>query len=426
MEEAKIDEPHRAGLIGTSASALETPRVIRWAWAAVVVGLAIWVGYQALNTTPMAVGLLAALPLLWAVAPGRWSAGLAAGGFVMAANWSVAPGAAHYFDGVSLVVGFAALAAVGSVHALVWTAAWTRGVGRPFTALIAILLLAISPLMWVGWSSPLNAAGVFLPGLGWTGLGVFLAIVMALVLSRWIAAAALAVLIIGVAMLGPGMPGPATATPSATAWAGVDTALGGLETTRSSAVVQRQRDLQRAIASRSGEAEYLVLPEMIAGVWGFAEPMWSRFDADGSVVFLGVQIEAEGPGYYNSLMTLGSGTPLRYDQRVPIPWANWNPWDPESARANPMGPAALEHEGQTIGVLICYEQLVVFPILTTLLEQPDVILAPANAWWVTTPAIPAMQENIMESWSRLFGIPIVTAINYPADWKNGLDRPEEE
>ncbi|WP_231370139.1 conjugal transfer protein TraB [Thioalkalivibrio sp. ALE16] len=387
-------------------------RAMRLAWGGLVVIAAPILGFAALNTTPIAVALLAALPMLWALTLNRWAAGMAAGLFVAAAGWSVAPAVPNHFDDASLLMGIGAVALVGGVHAIVWLLAWAPGVGRGFSGVAAILVFALPPLVWVGWASPLNAAGVFLPGLGWFGLGVFLAGLLLVMMSRVVSALALTVLVMAVFWGGPEMPLADRVDPSDRDWLGVDTQLGKLDFTNARDVTQRQRDVFKSIDENRRSEPYVLLPETIVGEWKFAEPMWSAWESPGFGALVGTQIHRDTRGYHNSLVGVGRFAGLRYDQRFPIPWAMWNPLDPDAARADPSGPGAIQHEGQTIGVLICYEQLVAFPILTTLWERPDVIVAPSNAWWAANDAIPEMQRNIMQAWGRLFRVPVVTAINF--------------
>lgn len=275
------------------------------------------------------------------------------------------------------------------------------------------MIFALPPMMWVGWASPLNAAGVVLPGLGWFGLGLFLGALMFVMMSRILSLLAVVALSGAVFVLGPEMPLADRVDPRAHDWTGIDTHLGQLEITNARAVTERQRDVFRAIEESRGAASRVLLPETITGEWAFAEPMWSTWESPGFGALLGTQVHRETRGYHNSLVGVGQLEGIRYDQRVPIPWAMWNPLDPDSARASITGPGTVMQEDQVIGALVCYEQLVVFPILTTLWEQPDVIVAPANAWWAANEAIPEMQKNIMQSWSRLFRTPVLTAINYP-------------
>jgi hypothetical protein len=62
-------------------------------------------------------------------------------------------------------------------------------------------------------------------------------------------------------------------------------------------------------------------------------------------------------------------------------------------------------------LFICYEQFLTWPILTALAHQPTVIIAPANAYWARGTPLAARQRGLMAAWSRLFGVPVVSALN---------------
>ena len=62
-------------------------------------------------------------------------------------------------------------------------------------------------------------------------------------------------------------------------------------------------------------------------------------------------------------------------------------------------------------VLICYEQFLVWPVLASLLHQPDVVMASANLWWASHTSLPDMQAATIRSWSRLFNMSVLQATN---------------
>lgn len=44
-------------------------------------------------------------------------------------------------------------------------------------------------------------------------------------------------------------------------------------------------------------------------------------------------------------------------------------------------------------------------------DDPDILIAIGNGWWTEGTSIVAIQEATVETWARLFGVPIVTAFN---------------
>ena len=64
-----------------------------------------------------------------------------------------------------------------------------------------------------------------------------------------------------------------------------------------------------------------------------------------------------------------------------------------------------------IAPLICYEQLLLWPVLQSTLQSPDVIVATGNGWWTRGTSIIAIQKASVAAWAKLFGMPVVMAFN---------------
>jgi K+/H+ antiporter YhaU regulatory subunit KhtT len=61
--------------------------------------------------------------------------------------------------------------------------------------------------------------------------------------------------------------------------------------------------------------------------------------------------------------------------------------------------------------LICYEQLIVWPVLQSMLEKPDIIVAVGNGWWTSGTSIVAIQRASAVAWAKLFAKPLVLSFN---------------
>ena len=100
-----------------------------------------------------------------------------------------------------------------------------------------------------------------------------------------------------------------------------------------------------------------------------------------------------------------------FDQRMPVPISMWRPFTTAGVQLHLTGPAILQVEGQRVAVLICYEQLLTWPILTSLIGKPTVIVAVANDYWARGTTIPELQRSAVRAWARLMSIPYVSATN---------------
>jgi hypothetical protein len=55
--------------------------------------------------------------------------------------------------------------------------------------------------------------------------------------------------------------------------------------------------------------------------------------------------------------------------------------------------------------------MLTFPILTSLLQHPTVIVGISNTFWVEDTTIPRYQANALRSWAKLFRLPCLLAVN---------------
>ena len=78
---------------------------------------------------------------------------------------------------------------------------------------------------------------------------------------------------------------------------------------------------------------------------------------------------------------------------------------------NLLAPGTSDIGGQRVAVLICYEQLLVWPMLRSAIERPTLLIAASNEVWTARTRIPAIQHACVRSWARLFGLPLISAVN---------------
>ena len=68
-------------------------------------------------------------------------------------------------------------------------------------------------------------------------------------------------------------------------------------------------------------------------------------------------------------------------------------------------PPTIRVLNQHAAVLMCYEQLLVWPALQSLARDPDMLLAPSNDYWASKTAIPAIQHEAAKRLGRPLGYP---------------------
>ena len=356
-------------------------------------------------------------PALWALSPSRRVAALVSAGYFLAASRGLPQGVANFYSAdlwPGFLLWFAASLSFVAVHAALWTGHPGRGHsgrGRPVRYLAVALLTGLPPFGIIGWAHPLTAAGVLFPGWGWWGLAAAAAGLLVMVTRFWSAAA------IGLAgfwlwstatWTGPNLP---------EGWMGVDFEL-GRSLGRDGSLEHHRGLIATARISASKGAQVVVFPESALGFW---TPTVARLWREGlngldlTVVAGAAVIDAQG--YDNVIVAVGSGAAgILYKERMPVPVSMWQPWlrwtgQGGGAKAHLFANPVVEVGTTRIAPLICYEQLILWPVLQSMLHSPGVIVATGNGWWTEGTSIVAIQKASVTAWAKLFDLPVVMAFN---------------
>jgi len=100
-----------------------------------------------------------------------------------------------------------------------------------------------------------------------------------------------------------------------------------------------------------------------------------------------------------------------FQQRIPIPYAMWRPWDNIGVPIHYFGPATLAIEHRRAAPIICYEQLLVAPVLLSIREKARCAARNRQRLlgrWHLHPRNPRRGNHSMVT---PFWIPLVTATN---------------
>lgn len=380
--------------------------------SAVLVSAACLAGGTAWSGQLLALPVAMLFPALWASAPSRMVAAAVSAGYFLAASRGLPQGTAAFL-GSSVSVGFL-FWIVGSVpfviiHALAWTA--RKGWRRAGRYGVAMVLTAVPPFGITGWAHPITAAGVLLPGWGWWGLMV-MALGLCLMTTRLAPAIALSAgVLTGIAAVS------GNGSPASGEWRGIDTAAGAAFG-RADTLHQQQSLIAQVRKEAEGGSQVIVFPESAFGILTpTVEHLWGEALANLDITVIAGAAVIDTQGYDTVMVALGrAGAKVLYRQRMPVPVAMWQPWRSwlgltGGARGTLFGDPVVAAAGQRIAPLICYEQLLVWPVLQSAFQRPDRIVAIANGWWAKDTSIPAIQRASVEAWARLFDLPLVTAFN---------------
>jgi apolipoprotein N-acyltransferase len=338
--------------------------------------------------------------------------------YYVGASWPLIPGANTFFgargttiEGILLC--FCASILLGIPGALLFTR--DRAL-RPFAIAGMFLLTALPPLGIIGWASPFLAAGVLFPGTSWLGLLGTLALIPLLgrFPLRTTALAAILALLANNFYKPPALPA---------GWQAINTEFGGAGQADPDFLAEFDAHEQMQETISQSNARVLLFPEHVVTQWTEAtEAFWRKalhnLAERHATILIGVGLPrsrgphfADSSRYYNALLAKNEESQAVYYQRIPVPLAMWKPLTGNGVPLNLFGPGTLQVQNQRVAVLICYEQLLVWPFLSSAFKHPTVLITAANDYWAKGTPIPKIQNSSALSLARLFRLPVLSAVN---------------
>ena len=327
-------------------------------------------------------------------------------------TWQVVPGAGTFFGHhANLLHVFLLWMGASIVLGLAWIPlTLLNRTTRLYTVPLTILLLAVPPLGLIGIASPLTAAGILFPGTAWLGFLLTL-LICGLLASYPTYGFAVAILFSLPAQLvyrKPQIPPD---------WQAISTHFGGvgLDTPSPLAEYEAAQSIQEMALSSS--ARVIVFPETVVSDWNDAtDAYWARtierLTNEGKTILVGANIsDTETHHYFNAVVIRGVNKQQDFLQRIPIPFAMWMPGSDRGVPLRLAGRGTLQIAGRRAAVLICYEHLLIWPIMTSFKDHPSLLVGVANAYWARSTTVPDIQRACLNSWARLFDIPMLWAEN---------------
>jgi apolipoprotein N-acyltransferase len=417
-------------------------------WMAVAIGLAVSTGHPA--------GFIAAtaMPLACLAPATRASAFRNVLGYYGAGLWPMIPGLNRYLqNSTSPLMPVLIWAASSILLAIPWTVVWMPDRRSHYLWRIPLATAAaiVPPLGLIGFISPVSGAGYLFPGTGWVGLVATVSLPAIWFALRDVSAVEfrlylrLALTAIVVLALGSHASCPSDVEPPKN-WEAVSTHFGDVS-----------RPVQNYVAANSMQrhaahspAHVLIYPESVVPRWSEAtSEFWRetlirsrrrgqilaigagmpRNDRDpGSLDVLNFASEIKAlqvseqasstptavvigrESFDNVLLLLGSQSAAFY-QRIPIPIGMWRPLEHDGVPLRLNGPGVIAIDQQRAAVLICYEQILTYPVLASMTQHPTILLGVSNSYWFSGTPIPSYQRSAMRAWAKLFHLPFLLAIN---------------
>ena len=384
--------------------------------------LAALIGGIAWSGAPGALGLALLAPAVILSGRSRRAVFTRALAYFAAATWPIVPSAAVFFgEGASTMRLFAASMGGWLLIAVANSVPWAllapqSSARRIASLLLGLLLAALPPLALIGLASPFAGVGLLMPGTGLLGCVAYILAGMLWVSSprpRLRASAALFLLAVAgiaqTAAVPDGAPDPH--------WQAVSTSVGG-PVPGTTGLADGPAIEQLRITMARTSTDNVVLPESYFRSWSastdaFLAPLWRRLLQDGRTVTFGAQRRDPATGQIDSLVLVRGASRGALSQHYPVPLSMYRFGRPGSVPLRWRGPYSLPVGTERTGVLICWEQLLLAPMLAVMLEspQPTRLIALSNLYFARGTPVARIQRASVAAWARLLGVPFVYASN---------------
>jgi apolipoprotein N-acyltransferase len=334
--------------------------------------------------------------------------------YFIAAGWSIPVVATNYVGNLSGVVLGTTLWIVGAaLLASVWACAWSESRilsarRLPFSG----VLMLVPPVGIVAFANPAIGAGYLFPGSGFAGLIMAIALPSGLLVRPSATIRAGAVVSVICALLNLRAP-----VLSPEGWRAIDTTIAKTpqDTFRSLSMIESHL--------AQSTSPVLIFPENVVPGWTAATDLfWSRTErtlrAKDRVVLLGATRaiatagRAQNENRYDNVVMVFGREPQVFKQRIPVPIGMWQPFSGRGVEMNLSGPGAIDVRDHRVAIVICYEQLLMWPWIASALERPSLLVAVANDRWSRMTSIPKYRQAVGVGWSRLLSLPLYSAVNH--------------
>lgn len=373
--------------------------------AAALIGALAWSGNPRLN----ALALL--FPFLYLHAARRIDTACAIF-YYAASTWSVLPGSSSFFrTGHNPVLPAFIWVSLVALSSIPWLAFYSPRF-LPGSAVAALAILAIPPLGLLTVTHPLLSSGQWFPGTRWFGLLLPLAL---LGLYNKLGPAFTVVILLSSTVVTHDRSHSVARDPRVVT---IDTRFGdhGVNDPFHKSAQEQDRAIQEIAVAHPNAI--VLFPESTLPAWNpLADTRWQQtlnvLTRQHTAVLLGTTVPIPGTeASQNILLSQGFSEHLSYVQRVPIPLGMWHLGDQHTGYPLMLKyPSGIRLWNHRAAVLVCYEQLLVWPALTSFLAQPESIFAPSNLYWATGTRIPAIQHLSAQDLADLWAIPLYEATN---------------
>ena len=402
------------------------------------------IGLTVSSAHPLGPAVAIVMPALAMRQETRRAGYLAALCYYAGALWPLIPGARNFFGPhVAILTALTLWAVACALLASPWPLVWSLNRRQSWWRTpLGLALGVVPPLGIIGWASPLTAAGLLFPGTAWWGLAsctLAPGLLAAWPRCAFPCLAAATVFCNAACRLAP-LPPPG--------WVAINTHFGAIAHGRTSPTAEYAAAQSIQQVALDADAKVIVFPETVVPTWTAATdtfwgPTLERLETSGKTIIVGaLLLRSQGRPQLTSTDDLAAAvallrggpkpnalrdptSPFAYDnavvirgaenavvrQRIPVPFAMWKPFRQDGAQLRLFGSGVISVRNQRAAVFICYEQLLVWPVISSMRKHPSVVVAVANDHWAAGTPVPISQRLATRAWSRLFGLPFLSATN---------------
>ncbi len=287
------------------------------------------------------------------------------------------------------------------ILATLFALCWHRHLIR--RTMLINLGLIVHAVLPIGLASPLTCAGVLFPATGFCGCLFALVLCFALSGRFWKLAISLVVAVLLWQIR-------YTAPDQIPNWRAVNTSFGA-SSYRPLPAASFQALMWISAHAKSSPGQVLLFPEnalpdysdAVTGEW-IDLPTIAR---QGTTIVIGSDRITDSFRRRENVLLARGAQSGEYVQRVPIPIAMWG----RDTAAHLLGSGTVKIGSHRAAVLLCYEQLLIAPVLQSFAAQPDILLASSNLYWARGSNVDTVVEVCVKAWARLFRVPYLRAVN---------------
>lgn len=283
----------------------------------------------------------------------------------------------------------------------------------------ALLITALPPLGVIGWLSPLLIAGDLFPGSGLAGyLATLLVFFIIAGHGRLLLRRQVTLFVLLLISVYCNVNSPVRDNAEMPLWFAQNTHYGQYPNDPVAGFERQLLLMKRVDAALQAGAKLILLPENIANEWKPASEYWWKKEIDlarlkKATLLIGAAVY-EGHGHWSDALIIRGADTGIVRARMPVPLGMWNPFVGAGFNAYPGNSGLIRIQGKVVAISICYEDLLVFPMAQSFLTgKPLALLSSANNWFGVGTDEPYMQNLSIKVQARLFGVPLIRALNLP-------------